>query len=174
MTSVLRMRHVLFSAFIFAVAPSQLFAARSADMYLKIEDLKGEARIVRCPDGACSVTGLAAGKYMVSVCDANGADVKMETALTYTVLTAREAGSGMATGKMVSPTASGAATNGAAVTVPRDMATGQASGKRMHKPMTLTMQWDRTAPENLIEVTDAGSTLTLKATVNTTRSNIRR
>lgn len=176
MFSFHRMRQLLFSAFLLASVPSTAFAARSADYYLKIEDLKGEVRIVRCPDGICTVTGLAPGKYMVSVCDAKGADVTTEGVLTHTVLSAREASSGMATGRMASPTAGGEATSGSAISAPRDAMSGQASGKRMHKPFLITKTWDRRLPENMIDVVEAGSTVTLelKATVNTTRSNIKR
>ena len=175
MISSHRLRHVLFSVFALALVPSVAFAARSVDMFLRLEDLKGEARIVRCPDGACNVTGLAPGKYMVSVCDAKGAEVKMDAALEYTVLTAREAGSGMATGRTASPSGGGAATAGSAIQVPRDATSGLSTGKRMHKPFTITKQWDRTLPENMIEVAEAGATLQLelKATVNTSRSNIK-
>jgi type VI secretion system secreted protein Hcp len=35
------------------------------------------------------------------------------------------------------------------VTSPRDLATGQASGKRMHKPFTITKEWGAASPQLL-------------------------
>jgi type VI secretion system secreted protein Hcp len=35
------------------------------------------------------------------------------------------------------------------VTSPRDLATGQASGKRMHKPFVITKEWDAASPQLL-------------------------
>ncbi|MEO6247793.1 MAG: hypothetical protein ABIO85_04320 [Sphingomicrobium sp.] len=38
------------------------------------------------------------------------------------------------------------AVSGAWIYAPRDVATGQASGKRMHKPFTIIKEWDRVSP----------------------------
>ena len=61
------------------------------------------------------------------------------------VQTAREASSGMATGKEAIGSQSSGAGAGK-VTAPRDMATGMASGKRMHKPFTITKEIDKASP----------------------------
>lgn len=42
---------------------------------------------------------------------------------------------------------SNSAISGAWIYAPRDVATGQASGKRMHKPMTITKEWGATTPQ---------------------------
>ncbi len=49
-----------------------LSASASSDMFLQIKPEKGEAKIVRCADGACVVDSLAAGKYSVLACDESG------------------------------------------------------------------------------------------------------
>ena len=125
---------------------SDASAGRSADVYVKVQPVKGQQRVIRCLDGMCTIGNLAPGKYMVSLCDASGTDVAAEAAMTYSVIS------------------------------PRDAASGMASGKRQHSPMTITKEWNRALPENMIDVAEGGSTLDLqlKATINTTRSNIKR
>jgi len=44
-------------------------ASAATDMYLKIETIKGEARVVRCDAGACVFDAVATGTYSVQVCD---------------------------------------------------------------------------------------------------------
>ena len=92
-----------------------LAASAAVDMFLQIRDAKGVARVVPCPAGACLVDGLAPGKYSVLVCDAQGKVIPTTTRLEYDVRS------------------------------PRDVATGQASGKRMHKPLSITMELGRSA-----------------------------
>ena len=62
---------------------------------------------------ACVVDGLAVGSYTVLVCDAQGKVVPSNITLDHTVVS------------------------------PRDQATGMASGKRMHKPITITVELGR-------------------------------
>ena len=108
-----------------------LTASAAADYYLRIEGGKGESRVVHCTEGSCLV-GLAPGSYTVSMCDAQGKVVPVNAHLEYTVVTARESSSGMAT------------------------------GKRMHKPLTLTMELGRSAapagaaPSNSIAIDEPG------------------
>jgi hypothetical protein len=48
---------------------------------------------------------------------------------------------------------------------PREAATGQASGKRMHKPLSITMQLGRSAPpQNTITIDETGVQLAIGAT----------
>ena len=102
-------------------------ASAATDMFLQIKGVKGETRVVACPNGACVVTGLAPGKYSVLVCDAQGAVIPTDIALEYTVVS------------------------------PRDAASGQASGKRMHKPITITKEWGRGAkPANEFAINEPG------------------
>jgi len=99
----------------------------AVDMYLQIKDVKGEARVVACADGACVVGGLAVGTYTVLVCDAQGKVVPSNLTLDHTVVS------------------------------PRDAATGQASGKRMHKPITITAEVGRSgAGQNSIAIDEPG------------------
>jgi type VI secretion system secreted protein Hcp len=89
-----------------------------------------------------------------------------DTAAAQSVTTAREASSGMATGRTAAPAtspASSATTSREASTgmatgrtpapattsstvAPRDLSTGMASGKRMHKPITITAEMDKATP----------------------------
>lgn len=111
-----------------------VFAALNG--YLKIEGKKGVSKIVRCTDGTCAVDGLDAGTYTVTLCDAKGTprvlDASTKLSFTYDVKS------------------------------PRDVATGQASGKRMHKPIMITKEFNRTKPDNMITIVDNGSSITFK------------
>lgn len=104
--------------------------------YLKIEGKKGVSKIVRCMDETCSVDGLDAGTYTITLCDAKGIPHVMESSgkisFTYDIKS------------------------------PRDVATGQASGKRMHKPILITKEFDKTKPDNMITIVDNGSSITFK------------
>lgn len=135
-----------FAAMFLLALPRSSHAA--VDTYLKIEGVKGETRVIRCVDGACSVKDLAAGKYMISVCDKNGVDQTVEAALEYRVMTARERGSGMATGRSA-----------------RERGTGMATGKRQHKPISITKEWDRSKTENLIAIEEPGAELEIRVSV---------
>jgi hypothetical protein len=134
-----------FAAMFLLTLPRSAHAA--VDTYLKIQGVKGESRVVRCVDGTCSVKDLTVGQYMISVCDENGVDRTVEVALEYRVITARERGSGMATGRTA-----------------RERGTGMATGKRMHKPMRITKEWDRSKIENLIAIEEPGAELELRVT----------
>jgi hypothetical protein len=135
-----------------------LTASAAADYYLRIEGTKGEARVVHCTDGSCLVDKLAPGSYTVSACDAQGKVIPSNMRLEYTVITARESSSGLAT------------------------------GRRMHQPLSLTMQLGRSmapagaaAPTNSIAIgepgvvvigTDAAAVDGAVAKIGKSRSNI--
>ncbi len=115
----------IFAALLAVVGISNSFGAYN--VYVKAIG-QGKTKIVqvKCPDGSCATTvdGLTPGKYTFTLCDANGTamkvkeranSVKCTVSFTYTcVQTAREA------------------------------STGMASGKRMHKPFTVTAEVSRT------------------------------
>ena len=102
-------------------------SSAAVDMYLQIKDAKGAARVVACESGACVVDGLAVGSYTVLVCDAQGKVVPSNITLDHTVVSAR------------------------------DQATGMASGKRMHKPITITAELGRSgAGQNSIAIDEPG------------------
>jgi hypothetical protein len=110
-------------------------AFAASDLYLQIKDAKGEARVVLCPAGACVVDGLATGQYSVLVCDAQGKVIPSKISLEYTLVS------------------------------PRDLATGQASGKRMHKPISITMEYGRgVPPQNTITIDEIGAHLAIGLT----------
>lgn len=103
-------------------------ALAASDFYLKLGDVKGEFRTVKCTNGVCVVPALKAGDYTVQVSDARGKVSMQDMSLMYTVVS------------------------------PRDSASGMATGKRMHKPLTLTMELGRgVAPGNVITIDEAGS-----------------
>jgi hypothetical protein len=129
------------------------FAAKSyasaVDMFLKIEDEKGKiTKVAIKSDGTFQTPPLKAGTYSFSwgvsqqgiresptrgsAGRESSAPSISEIACSYEIQTAREASSGMASGKM-------------ATIAPRDMATGQASGKRQHKPLTIRKEIDRSS-----------------------------
>jgi hypothetical protein len=125
----------------------------ASDMYLKIDDIKGESQVVGCANGACVVPPLSAGNYRVWIVDAQGTVIPSDATLKY------------------------------AVVGPRDAISGQASGKRMHQALTITKTLGRgMAPGNVITVGEDGSQLAIgrndeavasaQAKIGKSRSNI--
>jgi hypothetical protein len=109
-----------------------VMASASADMFLQIKGATGETRVVACTAGACVVEGLAIGQYSALVCDEQGKVVPSNMVLDYTIIG------------------------------PRDAASGLATGKRMHKPFTITMELGRTAAAaNTIAIDAAGTRLVI-------------
>lgn len=97
------------TAVVLCFGVSTAFAA--SDYYLQIKDSKTDSapRLVKCPDGACTITGLSVDTYSLALVDASGKPLdnsKLECA----------------------------------VTSPRDAASGMATGKRMHKPFTISKE----------------------------------
>lgn len=117
--------------------------AAHSDMFLQIKAVNGVSRVVPCPDGACTVADLAPGEYTVSVCTADGKALPAEEMAKHTI------------------------------TSPRDPASGQATGKRQHKPISVTKEWSASSPLLRILIDEPGSSVTLKCSLNTTRSNIK-
>lgn len=114
-------------------ALAPLAAFAASDMHIKINDIKGESSIVHCPSGLCTVSNLAAGTYQVQVCDENGVAVSSSSALSHSIKS------------------------------PRDAASGLATGKRMHKPMTITKQLDKSSPQLFtLVVPESGSSVTIQ------------
>jgi hypothetical protein len=115
------------SALLCATLLLPVIASAAADMFLQIKDAKGEARVVACAAGVCVIDGLAVGQYSVWVCDAQGKLIPTNLTLDHTIVS------------------------------PRDAATGQATGKRMHKPISITMELGRgSAPANTIAIDEPG------------------
>lgn len=142
-----------------AVAIVLLNAANSfasADYYLQIKG-KSTTKIVKldCPAGGectASFDDLPAGKYTMTLCDSKGAALKVKekgnrtkcsARFTYSVQSPRDVSTGQASGKRSSTTTTGE-TN---IVSPRDAASGLPTGKRQHKPVTLNMIIDNSSPK---------------------------
>ena len=76
-----------------------VLASASSDMFLQIKDARGETRVVACTAGACVIDGLATGQYSALLCDAQGKVVPSNVVLDYTIVSPRDAASGLATGR---------------------------------------------------------------------------
>ena len=117
-------------------------------------------------NGKFVCTGLPNGAYSVKFSGA-GLKLKSPSGLKFeqTITVAREASTGMATGREA------AAGTPAA---PRDAATGQASGKRQHKPMTVRKDMSADGNDFTMTVTVDGDAISGMCTLNTSRSNIKK
>jgi len=118
-------------------ATARLAFASAADYYLEI---KGEKQGVFKGEGNGGLTGrIPASQFSYIGSQSSGAGAGKATAQTVT--TAREASSGMATGREAQ---TGKATGNAAA--PRDVATGQMSGKRQHSDITIVKYVGESSP----------------------------
>lgn len=144
-------------AFLMLIAVSNSFGA--LNMYLKLAG-GGKSKIVqiKCPDGSCATTvdGLKAGKYTISLCNAQGTLMKVKEKGNRTKCTAnlfysadvkspRDLATGQSAGKMATTT-----TTEAEVVSPRDPASGLPTGKRMHKPFVITKELDSASPFTVV------------------------
>jgi hypothetical protein len=148
------MKSFVFAAAVLLFSMSNSFAA--VDMYLKIIDASGKSQIVqvKCPDGSCAMTvsGLAPGKCTILLCDQQGRLMKAKEKanrckctcnITYyssDVKSPRDLATGQASGKIASTTT----TEVSSASAPRDVATGHASGKRQHVPIMISKVVDDT------------------------------
>jgi type VI secretion system Hcp family effector len=120
--NVKRISWVLAGALVICLAVASQLSSASVNAYLIIEGSKqGKFK------GAA--TGAGAGKIAISD-------------FSYSVAEARGASGGMAAGREAQPPK----TTGQAATAPRDQATGQSSGKRMHGTVTIMKEIDATSP----------------------------
>ena len=119
-------------------------AFAALNCYLNIAGGKNKSQIVDCSSGTCTVADLAPGEYTVTACTADGKPLDAATLATYDVK------------------------------APRDVATGQSSGKRQHGEVKIVKEWSASSPMLKITISDQNAPLVLKATVNTTRSNIKK
>lgn len=67
--------------------------------YLQIKGSKGSSQIVSCPSGACVVPSLVTDTYTFSVVDAQGKPVTVSDAMSCDIKSPRDSASGLATGK---------------------------------------------------------------------------
>src|SRR5687768_10406861 len=120
------------------VVAANLYAA--SDIYIKIEGIPGEskARIIRCPDGSCTTDDVPTGDFTVTLCDAKGNPLTSEKFKLTVQFNPKEISIDKSSSSSPSKrTSTGGTTDvatGGEVVSPRDAASGQSSGKRMHKP----------------------------------------
>jgi type VI secretion system secreted protein Hcp len=118
-------------------ATARLAFASAADYYLEI---KGEKQGVFKGEGSGGLTGrIPASQFSYIGSQSSGAGAGKAT--DSSVKTASEAASGKATGREAQ---SGQATGN--VAAPRDIATGQMSGKRQHSDITITKYVGESSP----------------------------
>lgn len=122
---------------------SQVFAA--SDFLLAIEGVKGECKgkhikLTENADGSFTAENIPGGTYKVvytAKAGKTGSTKRGDGSVTLAfegVVSPRDVATGQSSGKRTS------------VKSPRDAATGQASGKRQHKPITITKEWDASTP----------------------------
>ncbi len=120
---------------------SQAFAA--SDYLLEIEGIKGECKgkhikLTENADGSFSAENIPGGTYKVvytAKAGKTGSTKRGDGSVTLAfegVIAPRDVATGQSSGKRIS--------------APRDVATGQSSGKRQHKPVTITKEWDASTP----------------------------
>lgn len=119
-------------------------AFAALNCYLKIEGGKKKSQVVDCSSGTCTVADLAPGDYTVTACTADGKPLDADAAASFDVKS------------------------------PRDVATGQSSGKRQHGVVKITKEWNASSPMLKVTISDQDAPLVLKASINTTRSNIKK
>ena len=126
-----------------AVAGLSVLAVAQAD---KKKEVKQSDTVVSPKD---SSTGMASGKKAgYDLKEAKGAVTEESQSST-----AREASTGKATGKMENVSADATTQTGTQqaeqheVKAPRDVATGQSSGKRQHQPISINKVEDEKKPE---------------------------
>lgn len=122
------LKFVLVSATL--LASSAAFAAESVHLYLKLTSSSGKSRVVACPGGTCTLADLEPGAYSAIACDDHGTPLA-PSAARHAVVTAREASSGMAT------------------------------GKRQHGAITITKEWGAASPQLAFTVSAAGTPVCL-------------
>ncbi len=128
------MKTYIKSAFV-AIIAMVLFASNSfaaSDYLLELEGVKGESKgkklqLTENSDGSFTIENIPAGTYNV----------------VYKAKQGKTGSTKRSTGAGGGPHVLAFEYN---VKAPRDVATGQASGKRQHKPITISKEWDANTP----------------------------
>ncbi len=156
MTSFKQISRIL-AVLVIAIAAN----AYAADYFLKLGDIKGETkdRIIRCPDGSCVIDDLPSGDFTVTMCDAQGNPVtSSENVKLYVQFNPKEmsVAKSSSTPTRTTTTSTTGTVTGSDVVAPRDVATGQSTGKRQHKPIKITKEWNATTPKLAMKTPTGG------------------
>lgn len=145
------------------IAHTTAFAA--SDYLLEIDGVKGK-QTIPLNDNSTEITlqDLPAGNYKFTIKQRNGAPVEGSGQVTINVQAADVNGDGAAEARktLVLPhvlESSGRAASD--IKSPRDVATGQASGKRQHQPITFSKRIDKASPV-LYRLEQAATSMTIK------------
>lgn len=138
------------------ITTSASFAATS-DYYLKIEGVDGEAKsftkIMYCPDGACKIEDLKVGTYKITVCSDGGGMPVVKSAVSGSIsVVANKCATGKHIAQATISMREASAPSVSEVVSPRDPASGLPTGKRMHKPLTITKELDKMSPSTTFTV----------------------
>jgi type VI secretion system secreted protein Hcp len=167
--SVVRVGVLVISAqALFLLVGGSMWAQNAVNAYLKIEGIDGESK------DAAHMNWIPIASVVAGDLDGDGMADRESSAPSVSELTASEQASRKATGTTASGQTGQASTAGSpsmvresptkastgktsvresptlastsAIQSPRDIATGQASGKRMHKPLVITKEVDKSSP----------------------------
>lgn len=138
-------KHAALLAIIAVLMVSKSFAA--SDYLLELDGIKGECKgkhikLTENADGSFSAENIPPGTYKLKVKGkglAPAGFVPRPMSFNFEgIVSPRDVATGQSSGKR------------SAVEAPRDVATGQSSGKRQHKPFTITKEWDASTPSLIL------------------------
>jgi len=121
----------------------------AVDAYLQIPGIDGGSK------DAGHAKWIAASSVVAADLDGDARADRESSAPSVSELTARKAGGTQEKANIGSQSSGAGAGKVTATSAPRDLATGQASGKRMHKPLTITKEVDAASPK-LFEMCASG------------------
>ncbi len=138
------------------ISTTASFAATS-DYYLKIEGVDGEAKgftkIILCGDGSCKIEDLKVGSYKITVCTDGGGMPVVKDAVSGSIsIEATKCATGKHIAQATIASREAGAPSVSEIVSPRDVASGLPTGKRMHKPLIITKELDRSVPSISVTV----------------------
>jgi len=143
-------------SFVLALVIVAVTSEAFAEWYVKLGEIKGESkdRIVRCPDGSCVIEDIPSGNFTVTVCDAKGNPVTTDNLKVTVQFNPKELSVTKSSTARESPTKASTGVTTAVsseVVSPRDAASGRPTGKRQHKPITITKEWGASTPKLMMK-----------------------
>lgn len=135
-TSALRLLFIITGISALSLCIANVRVQAAFDAYLKIEGLDGGSK------DPAHIGWIAATHVVAGDLNGDAAADRESSQPSVSELTLRKAGGGTVAAKSAK---SGATSQSAQA--PRDMATGQASGKRMHKPLVIMKEVDVASPK---------------------------